>query len=243
MAQQSYFWEGDLVTGFDYVDLWAHEEWGNNDALGEAVPGYIIVTLDLADRTLLFDGSLASRLLYLDLLDQTTTDTIPDIFFWEGDLAAGFDYVDLWTQEEWGNNDALFSQDASVSLGLSDELGVVRLLSLDLVDQILLADPDTQLLLSKEVFDSLLLSDRLDAVLMRILDFTDRVEFSSDTSVISLLRQQGLVDGVLILDALSSSGGVVVLENAVALRYRPRLLVTLTIGAQTKRYSSEDLEA
>ncbi len=56
MAQQLYLWEGDLVTGFDYADLWAYEEYGNSDALGEIVAVGPVIGSDDADRAQVFDA-------------------------------------------------------------------------------------------------------------------------------------------------------------------------------------------
>lgn len=78
MAQQFYFWEGDLSTGFDYLDLWLNEEYGNSDAFGETAGAAAVtrtvaeavVFAETAGRTVAALRALAETVLTSDKIDQ-----------------------------------------------------------------------------------------------------------------------------------------------------------------------------
>lgn len=59
-AQAYYFWEGDLTTEFNFVELWLHEEWGNGDAFGEARSYISIAQGDVLE---ILDGTASEVLL------------------------------------------------------------------------------------------------------------------------------------------------------------------------------------
>ena len=60
--------------------------------------------------------------------------------------------------------------------------------------------------------------------------FTGSVAFKESVALVGSLSFSGLLHGLMSI------------RNAIQTRYRPRPLLTLTIGAETTRYSTEDIE-